>query len=291
MTKDIVIVPSSWRPEFLYLTLEALAQCPEVSNKEIWIVEDHKPTDDAFPETMQETVWVIEFWQKVFGKRLIPKIRPVNTFLGNSYNVLSAYNAAYNTDCKYVYLIEDDIIVAKDFFKWHEAIQWMVAQEELDWLCSIAGASDSVPPTSDIAYFLSDQYRSLGVCWPRKNLVTVIEHNGPLYYSTEQGMVDYLFNMFPNTKYKFNEMIEQDGLICRIMERDNKLACWSVKNLAFHIGLWGYHRSIGQKEMIDAGFNTNNSIQDRIEILRRLLKDEEWINRVASFQTDIQLPQ
>jgi hypothetical protein len=104
-------------------------------------------------------------------------------------------------------------------------------------------------------------------------------------------MVDYLFNMFPNTKYKFNEMIEQDGLICRIMEQDNKIAAWSVQNRALHIGLWGYHRSIGQKAMIDAGLHMDNTLIQRVEILRKLLRDKEWINKVADFQTDIQLLQ
>ena len=236
---------------------------------------------------MQETVWVVDFWKKIFGKRLIPKIRPVNTFLGNSYNVLSAYTAAYHTDAKYVYLIEDDIIVSKDFFKWH-----MDVRHYTECFCSIAGACDLVPvPPETIIYFTSPVYRSLGVCWKRENLEEVVKHDGPLYYTTEQGMVDYLFNMFPNTKYKFNEMIEQDGLICRIMERDKKLAAWSVKNRAHHIGLWGYHRSIGQKAMIDAGLHTNHTIQERIEILRKLLKDHDWIKSVADFQTDIQLPQ
>lgn len=238
---------------------------------------------------MQETIWVLEFWKKVFGKRLIPKIRPVNTFLGNSYNVLSAYTAAYNTDCKYVYLIEDDIIVAKDFFKWHELMH------QSDHYCSIAGACDLVPPpiTSvqiNALYFTSPVYRSLGVCWNRENLEEVVKHDGPLYYATEQGMVDYLFNMFPNTNYKYNEMIEQDGLICRIMERHDKIAAWSVKNRAFHIGLWGYHRSIGQKAMIDAGFRTDVHVKERIETLRKLLKNSDWIKSVADFQTDIQLP-
>lgn len=288
--KDIIIIPSSWRPEFLYLCLESLAQCPEVSSKEIWIAEDHKPSDDAFPDTMRETIWVVDFWKKVFGKRLIPKIRPVNTFLGNSYNVLAAYSAAYNTDAKFVYLIEDDILISKDFFKWHERAQ------RQNFFCSIAGACDKVAvvqsrPPEILTYFASPVFRSLGVCWKRENLEEIVKHNGPLYYSTEQGMVDYLFNMFPNTKYKFNEMIEQDGLICRIMERDNKLAAWSVQNRALHIGLWGYHRSIGQKAMIEAGLHMDNTILQRVEILKKLLRDKEWINKVADFQTDIQLLQ
>lgn len=265
-----------------------------MNSKEIWVVEDHKPTDDAFPDTMKETIEVISFWSKVFGKRLIPKIRPVNTFLGNSYNVLSAYAAAYKTDAKYVYLIEDDILVAQDFFKWHELFQRNYIP-----FCTIAGACDLVPPppyslsSSDTSaiYFVSSIYRSLGVCWPRENLKRVVEHNTPDYYTTEQGMVDYLFYKFPDTKYKFNEMIEQDGLICRIMERDNELAAWSVKNRAFHIGLWGYHRSIGQKAMIESGLHMDHTLLERIEILRKLIRNADWLKQVASFQTDLQIPQ
>ena len=234
---------------------------------------------------------MLEFWKKVFGKRLIAKIRPVNTFLGNSYNVLSAYTAAYKTDAKYVYIIEDDILVAKDFFKWHAYVQEPVRTNP--FYCSIAGACNLVPPPPDrlSSYFTSNVYRSLGVCWKRENLEEVVKHDGPLYYASEHGMVDYLFNMFPDTKYKYNEMIEQDGLICRIMERHDKLAAWSTQNRAFHIGLWGYHRSIGQKAMIEAGFRVDVHVKERIETLRNLLKNADWVKSVADFQTDIQLPQ
>src|SRR5256885_1557303 len=112
MHRDIVIVPAYFRPEFLQLCLEHLWDCPEMLNKDVWIYQDQKYDDrEKFKTELEETEYVVAYWKRGFGNRLKAVLRPENGFYGNSYNVLSAYAKAYETDAKYVYLVEEDVFV------------------------------------------------------------------------------------------------------------------------------------------------------------------------------------
>lgn len=278
--KDIVIITSFWRAEFLHLCLKSLYECPDSRNKEIWLIQDFKVGNGSFGPIIEDLNKVAGYWKDKFGPNLILMVRPPNTFYGNSYNVLSAYNKAYKTDAKNVYLIEDDVLISPDFFKWHEAVQ-----RDGDWFCTIAGRSLAVRKPdvkyTENDYFISHEYRSLGVCWPRHNLESIVKHYDPIYYATQQNMVDYVYSKFPNSAYGIT-MIEQDGLISRIMEEDDEYAAWAGVPRARHIGVWGYHRSIGVENMLD-----HPSLESRIEGYRVALDDPKWVEQVAGFQTDI----
>ena len=248
MSKDIVIIPSSWRPEFLHICLEHLIKCPEIVNKEIWIVQDFKVGQEQYTEELNETIGLVNKWKQILGPRLIPIIRPQNTFYGGSYNVLSVLNRAYKTESEFVYEVEDDVWVTPDFFKFHEQVQ-----ADGDYFCSVAGSFEkdySGNPfpeewkTNYNAYFKYPMCRTLGMCFRRENLGKVLDHYKPEYYSSDQHMVDYMYSVFPNSKYGI-ELVEYDGLISRVMEQDGRPAACSCSQRARHIGVWGYHRGIG----------------------------------------------
>jgi hypothetical protein len=284
MDKDIVIVPSAWRPEFLEMCLEHLAACPELSDKQIWIVQDFKTGQEKFQEELNETFSVVEKWRSIFGKRLTAILRPSNNFYGGSYSVLSALNRAYKTTAKYVFEVEDDILVSPDFFKFHERVQ-----NAGDYFCSIAGTfekdSEGKPfplewKTNYNAYFKNPACRTLGMCFKRENLGKVLEHYKPEYYTSDQTMVDYMYANFRDSKYGI-ECVEYDGLISRVMEQDGRPAACSCAQRARHIGIWGYHRGIGLPNMIQG------TLEYRIEQYKKLLNDPEWLKKVAWFQTDV----
>lgn len=288
---DVIIILSSWRPEFLYLCLEAISKC-DLTDKEIWIVQDHKQGDDAFPQAIEDTQEVIKIWKNLLGDKITPILRPLNGFYGGTYNFLSALNRAYKTDCRYVYEIEEDIIVTEDFFNWHEAIQ-----ADGNFFCSIGCQFDLDHDGNQIApayrniengYFKYPYCRTVGICFKRENLAGILEHYIPDYYTSEQTMVDYLWEKFPNFKYGYS-LIEYDGLISRIMEKNNYIAAVACAPRARHVGIWGYHRSIGLKAMEEAGL-IHDTLMNRIEILEEKLNDPEWLKSVADFQIDIHPP-
>lgn len=265
--KDIVIIPSYWRVEFLYLCLEHLSKCPESKDLEFWIFQDQKFGDaERFKDDAPELDWVIKHWQQHLNLRAF--VRPVNSFYGNSYNVLRAYDKAYKTDARYVYLIEDDIFVTPDFFKWHKEA---MGNSEF-YSCSIAGK------TEECRYSI---YRSLGVCWRRTELEKIVKHAIPEYYTSMASMANYINNNFTSL-YDPTEFIEQDGLISRVIEQENMDVIWAPEFKAYHIGVYGYHRGIGTKHM------PVGTLPQRIEFFRKRLSDSVWIHRVADFQKDIQ---
>jgi hypothetical protein len=278
MSRDIVIVPAYFRPEFLHLALENLYACSEMLDKDVWICQDVKHGDlEKFSEEMRETEIVLDYWKRGFGNRLRAIRRPENGFYGNSYNVLSAYAKAYETDAKYVYLVEEDVFVTPDFFRWHEAVQ-----EATDFFCTVAGKSDcnQIEFKGDIAgaYFGSEHYRSLGVCWKRENLAQVVRHNQFDYF---HNAAPYVLKHFPGSQFGLKWM-EQDGLIQRIMEQTFQTAGWACLPRAYHVGVYGYHRGIGKENMFVGTF------PERVEMIRKAVADPEWVQKVAGFQSDVQ---
>jgi hypothetical protein len=276
--RDIVIVPCYFRPEFLHLCLENLYICPEMLDKDVWVCQDIKYDDlIKFKDEMYETERVLEYWKRGFGNRLKAIRRPENGFYGNSYNVLSAYVKAYETDAKYVYLVEEDVFVTPDFFRWHEAVQ---VQE--DFFCTIAGKSECNPVSFEGqiagAYFRSEHYRSLGVCWKRENLREITQHAELEYY---RNSAPYIIKHFPNSPFGLG-MMEQDGLIQRIMAQTFQIAAWACLPRAYHVGVYGYHRGIGKDNMFVG------TLPERTEMLRKAVADPEWLKKVASFQIDVQ---
>jgi hypothetical protein len=278
MTRHIVLVPAYFRPEFLHLCLENLYACPEMLNQDVWVCQDVKHGDpEKFAEEMRETEIVLEYWKRGFGNRLRAIRRPENGFYGNSYNVLSAYAKAYETDAKYIYLVEEDVFVMPDFFRWHEAVQ-----ESTDFFCTIAGKSDcnQIQFNGELggAYFGSEHYRSLGVCWKRENLQQVVQHNQFEYF---HNPTPYVLKHFPGSQLGLT-MLEQDGLIERVMQQTFQAAAWSCFPRAYHVGVYGYHRGIGKDNMFVGTF------PERVDTIRKAVADPTWFQKVASFQTDLQ---
>jgi len=276
--RDIVIVPAYFRPEFLHLCIEHLYACPEMLNKDLWIYHDQKFDDlKTFESDFSDVENDLVYWRRGFGNRLRTVIRPENGFYGNSYNVLGAYAKAFETDAKYVYLVEEDVLVTPDFFKWHEAVQ-----NNGNYFSSVAGQCDRnetiFKGDAIDCYFESEQYASLGVCWKRENLQSVIEHAVFEYY---HNPTPHILKHFPNSKFGLWAM-EQDGLIQRIMEQRFQKAAFACVPRAYHVGIWGYHRHIGADNLFQGNF------AERTEQLRISVRNKEWLDKVAGFQNDIQ---
>jgi hypothetical protein len=169
---------------------------------------------------------------------------------------LEAYRAAYHTDARYVYLIEEDVLITEDFFRWHETVQG-----QGNYFCSIGYRcirNPHVKRVDDPTGYLecAGDYASICVCWRRSNLAAVVEHATADYYSDPVSCIQARFSDsgLPPSAW------EQDGVILRLKITDQRPAAWASLPRAYHIGVWGYHRP--------AGFRFPGNLALRVKALR-----------------------
>jgi len=254
MNHDLVIIPTYYRPEFLYLCLERIMRNPG-ADRELWLVQDRHTND--FPQYAQEeeeTELVVSIFNKNLNLRRI--VRRPHDYPGNSYNIMEAYKAAYKTKARFVYLIEEDVLVTEDFFRWHETVQG-----QGDYFCSIGYRcirNPQVEHVDDPMGYLEcgNDYASIGVCWQRANLAAVVKHARAGYYRDFPG---YLQERLPNPGLSTGAS-EQDGLILRLKMADPRPAAWASFPRAYHIGVWGYHRP--------NGFRFCGTLHERVNAMR-----------------------
>ena len=101
-------------------------------------------------------------------------------------------------------MVEEDVLVTPDFFEWHYDVQ-----------------DRKRPFVSVGASRLSDDensYRSLGACFELEYMQKVAAHAVPKYFA---NMLAYCSRLFPNSGVPIQQT-EQDGLIRRIMETNDK---------------------------------------------------------------------
>jgi hypothetical protein len=267
MKGDIVIIPAFYRPEYLYLCLERILNNP-VAEREIWLVQDRRADDfPRYAREEEETERICADFRKHLNLRRI--VRRPHDYPGNTFNVLEAYREAYRTDARYVYLIEEDVLVTEDFFRWHETVQGLG-----DYFCSIGyrcTRNPRVQHVDDPSGYLecARDYASIGVCWRRTNLAAVVEHATADYYGDLKA---YLQKRFPNSGLPFSAA-EQDGLILRLAIADERPTAWASLPRAYHIGVWGYHRP--------AGVRFAGILDERVRAMREATSSTAAIRRLS----------
>jgi hypothetical protein len=209
--QDVVIVPTFDRPEMLWLCLEYLANSPDSKSVDIWVYVDSH-TQQKPPRGEIEQVL-----EKFPDLSLHVGFQQPHDFHGNSYNLLTAYKAAYETTAQYVFMVEDDVLIHPGFFEWH---RHQHAHRHLG--CSIAVKNPG-----------HGAYASLGVCFRREMLRLVLPHTHGVYF---RDMRKYCREKFPPSRFD----CEQDGLFARVL--NGHQVVWASTPLAQHVGWYGYHR-------------------------------------------------
>ena len=273
---DIVLIPAYMRPEYLTLCLEHLAAAAGArDDKQYWICQDMRHEDEN--RYRMPLLWTKE----VLDNSPLPVRyiqRKPHGWNGNSYNTMEAYKEAYGTEARYVYLVEEDVLVTRDFFTWHEAVQ--IA--EPDTLCSIAyrcsrnreARTDIVDPA---AYFTTARdYASIGVCWRREILRKLAGHCATQYYATP---ADYILQHFPNNRFS-GDFCEQDGLIMRLMWEERAFTSWPYVPRCYHMGWYGYHRPNGRRP--------EGQLAAKVSALRELIRDPVRLGVAAPDFGDIE---
>lgn len=297
--RDIIIIPTFKRPEYLALCLEKILAAKGARDLDIRVYHDMRFGTAPPLESKDLAIFA--------GARFIR--RDLHGHLGNMFNFLEAYKEAYaDTEARYVYLIEDDVLVEPDFFDWHEAIQargqtrrMYVApsstepegdfNERRDYFCSVGWhcirtqeKRDTVLPFAEDphAYIESAvDFSSIGVCWKRENLAAVVRHANTNYY---RSPITYLAAAFQGSEIPPNKWTEQAGLIMRLVleGKGSRVVAWAGAPRCAHIGIRGYHRP--------SGHNFAGELYHRIEGLRRAISEGSLNSLSKDPFDDINLP-
>jgi hypothetical protein len=241
---DLVLVPSNYRPEFLALCLEHLAKSDGGAEKEVWVSQDRHFAEEYKQNLLSEVREVVDKSAYSFHRiRLI--VRHPHNFIGNVYNFMELYKEAYaQPDIRYVYLVEDDVMVGKDFFRWHEAVQ----QRDSSYFCSVGWhciRNNKVKASTNPHAIVESakDFSSIGVCWRREKLHRIVVHAKAEYYLNH---TEYLKKAFPTSLIPWSKWTEQAGLVMRVLlETKTEFVVWSALRRCAHVGFNGYHRRNG----------------------------------------------
>lgn len=258
--KSIVIIPCWRRPEFLGACLN-LIRWADLSGTYHYLFAIDRRADPLNEKIIAGFP----------GEKTV--IRNTAMFNGNSANLIKAYKWAYGQSEELVFLIEEDIFIAKDFFLYHEQVH----HEFSPFFVTACRNQMDLKQTGDnpAGLFSYGKYQSLGVSFRRESLLQIIEHDTREYYSNRSG---YLKKLFPQSQFG-TQNTEQDGLINRIMERDNLTGIYPEIPRAFHAGFYGYNRQGSRLR------ENHLSLEDKIEILLSMPQAE--MNKRAKRLKDI----
>jgi hypothetical protein len=268
-SKDVVLLPCWRRPEFLWHCIDNLSQAAGIENTHVVF-----RLDTGFAPDILDVI-------RTQGQRLpsfeiqYPPACPFRR-TKQSANILLGYLQAACKSRQLVFLIEEDIMVARDFFRWHRAVH---AQQPL-LFGSIAAKNHNrdvtVPSTADGYYCSSGDYCSWGVCMDRRVIRQLIAPHVNISYFRKPKR--YLRHHFPKSSVSLG-FVEQDGLIRRIQEVSERSLAYPCVPRAYHAGFYGYNRAGG----------VEGSLADRVRQIASIIYSVDAIraaSRHATFAAD-----
>lgn len=165
---DLVILPIYHRTDYISACLEALNCARGIESKNLWIIQDdHLGCPDLEP------AWQIA-WTAWRSCKTNMWRREKHDEIGYLNNTHDALIQAYESGAERIYYLEDDVVVSRDFFDWHEAVQ-----ADGDWMCSSAWRrSSGQNKPLDIAAYYQVEFPttiSIGTCFKRDKLAIALQ--------------------------------------------------------------------------------------------------------------------
>jgi hypothetical protein len=262
---NTVIIPAYNRPEFVYLCLERIKKADNYKNNKYIVALDY-----GFNQSIK---LIVNQFSDDLQIDCIMTGANVNRITKQSYNVLNAliYGAKHSDNL--VYLIEDDVMIGKDFFTFNEELH----AKEKDIFCSVLSMNVNTKynTTNDFdKYYISanGDYQSIGVCYKKEIIMQKIKPHFTSEYISNPFI--YCKNKFPDSKLNGN-FVEQDGLIRRIIEAGKERVAYAHVPRCYHAGFYGKNR--GKK------INDKLNIQQRIDFVRNIIFSKENMKAIVEW--------
>jgi hypothetical protein len=264
--KDVVVMPCWRRPEFLWHCLDNLTRAEGIEDVTVLFRVDTGYSPEVL-EVIQSfrdrmSSWSVEIADPCPYRRTKP-----------SANFLLGLLHASQLTRRLVYLVEEDIMVSRDFFRWHNAVR----AESGSIFCSIPVRNPNrklaLPDTVDGYYLSTGDSCSNGACYDKRVLQELIAPHVNISYFRRPKR--YLRRCFPNSAVGLG-FVEQDGLIRRIQETLPLPIAWPCVPRAFHAGYYGA-RGGWQHFKETAG---SRPLQARIEAVSKTIYDADAVRAV-----------
>lgn len=253
---EVVIVPCYLRPELLYCCLKRIREFqPRI---EIHLFPDRGTWKDS----------VIQKLSILFNTDI--HIVADHDLYGNTYNTMEAYKWAWHAGFEYVYLIESDVMVHHDFFSWHRKMQEEYREDGL--FASMGWVFNRHAPIVDGEMF-QHWYYSVGVCFHRTQLASVIMHATPSYYTDMSGYVRDHFKDSPLNDPQNVAHYEQDGLIQRVLDQEKMQTVSPGIAKCSHMGFVRSYGDSGAGFGYEELFDGRTDFRDRVERIEQLIAD------------------
>lgn len=229
---DCVVMPTCKRIEMLALTLQALERHGRGRELDVRIFAD----TDANVED-------VEFVRdEYYPDATIFHAQAHVDVPSGMWNILNSLKEGYRTGAGRVFLIEEDVVIGKDFFNWHDEAQKKpvlasLGRRHRGWY---------------------EFYTNPGSCFSRESLGRVVQHiNDDLF----RDRITYMNNFFG----RMDEVSTlDDGLVRRIQKFYKLPVAIPEKPMCAHIGFMAYNRYMGW-------VNDGKTIQEKIVKLRQML--------------------
>ena len=232
----VVIIVAYNRPQFLQLCLERIQLSEGAENNQYIFALDYgydpaiRSVINSFP----------------FNHMIIETPNKGYTIGKQSFNVLNSWLVAtqYGELCC---MIEDDVMIGTDFFKWHETVHKL--NPDLFAAVGTKNHNTRVTVNNDLnAYYVTRNmdYQSLGVSI-RSDVINqyIKPHFNKSYFIDP---VNYCTRVFPPSEIG-SAFAEQDGLIRRI--KSGLPVAFPCVPRAFHSGFYGKNRGTKRKFTVE----------------------------------------
>ena len=233
--RDVVLIPCWRRPEFLWHCLDNLTRAEGFEQLHVIFRPDHGH-DPVILDV------IAEFAERLASYEVDLPVRCPYRRTKQSANVLGGYLLAAARTRHLVFMIEEDIMVARDFLRWHYAVH--AAEPQLFCSLSTRNHNRAVATSDDprCYYLTTFDYCSLGVAVSRAVIGALIAPHVCREYF--ERPVEYCLRQFSSSRLG-DRFVEQDGLIRRVQEAqgEQRPIAYPYRPRAFHGGFIGYHRS------------------------------------------------
>ena len=259
MAQNIVLVLTYERSEMLFECLGRIFSAEGVADLDVFVAVDNHPEQPTDPEILP----IIAYYQAKHNNLRFTHRRP-HGYYGSTYNAMLAYREAWNRRAPFTFVVEDDIMVAPDFFRWHLAVH----QKEF-LFASVASRccrwAEMRAWTSPEDYVVSTvDYNPWGVCFPLDSIALINSHAHEKYFENQAG---YLRQYLPNPRWG-DTVTEHDGLIHRQMLAINGACAYPCVPRAFHTGWRGYHRQDGKR--------LEGTLAEKVAEFRQMINDPSF---------------
>jgi hypothetical protein len=259
--RDIVLVPCWQRPEMLWHCIDNLCKADGVQSMHVIFRPDSGYDGDNIAV-------IHEHAKRLPSYEIQPAPHCPYRRTKLSANILLGYMQAAALARRYVYLVEEDIMVGRDFFRWHAAVH---SQRE-GLFCSIAVRNHNrqvdTPDDPDCYYLTSGDYCSWGVCFDRNVITGLIAPHVNLEYLSHPKR--YLRRHFVDSRVSLG-YVEQASLVRRIQEICARPIAYPATPRAFHAGFYGRNRPGG----------ISGALSERVQRLDTMIYDSSAMRDAA----------